>query len=49
MSLIKRKPKLTIVQAERGRALDNVRSLFREYADSLHFDLCFQDYTEQPS
>jgi ribosomal protein S18 acetylase RimI-like enzyme len=45
--LIKRKPKLTIVQADRGRTLDNVKSLFTEYAESLHFDLCFQNFEEE--
>jgi len=36
VSLIKCRTELTIVQAQRGKAIDNVRNLFREYADSLH-------------
>ena len=38
MSLIKGKTALTIVQAERAKAIDNVKSLFAEYAESLGFD-----------
>jgi ribosomal protein S18 acetylase RimI-like enzyme len=37
--------RLTHIQS--GPALDEIRSLFLEYARGLHFDLCFQNFDEE--
>lgn len=34
-------------QVESGGALDEVRSLFVEYGQSLNFNLCFQSFDEE--
>lgn len=38
---------LRIVQAELAAQVDLARQLFREYADSLGFDLCFQSFQQE--
>lgn len=38
---------LTIVQASSPAEIANARELFLEYADSLNFSLCFQNFDEE--
>ena len=38
---------LKIIQAETGKNLELAKTLFREYAASLSFDLDFQDFEEE--
>jgi GNAT superfamily N-acetyltransferase len=38
------KQSVRLIQVESGPALDQIRSLFLEYAQSLDFDLCFQNF-----
>jgi GNAT superfamily N-acetyltransferase len=38
---------LKIIQVDGGSNLAAVKSLFEEYAESLGFDLCFQDFEEE--
>jgi len=37
----------SIVQAQDSEKLQSVRTLFEEYAASLNFDLCFQDFAAE--
>lgn len=39
--------RFSIIMAQRGSGLDAARSPFKEYADSLEFDLDFQDFDRE--
>ena len=38
---------VTLRDVDRGPALDEIRTLFVEYGESLHFDLCFQQFDQE--
>ena len=38
---------LELIQVESGPALDDLRRLFREYAQSLNFNLCFESFEDE--
>ncbi len=38
---------ITFEQVYRGKKIEVVSKLFREYSDSLGFDLCFQNFKEE--
>ena len=38
---------LKIVTAESSQQIETIRQLFSEYAESLNFDLCFQDFNKE--
>lgn len=40
-------PDITIQDAVSKADIAHIRSLFLEYAESLHFDLCFQDFDSE--
>ncbi|HSV57766.1 MAG TPA: GNAT family N-acetyltransferase [Variovorax sp.] len=40
-------PNVVIVTAEEPHEIDATRAIFREYADSLNVDLCFQNFEDE--
>lgn len=40
-------PDIRLIPADQPEWLDRVRAIFREYADSLDVDLCFQQFDEE--
>lgn len=38
---------IEFVIAESGKLIDEIRKLFQEYAESLDFNLCFQDFDRE--
>jgi len=38
---------MNIVSADTGEALEEIRRLFQEYAASIPFDLCFQNFAQE--
>src|ERR1700741_1175214 len=42
-----RKPRISIVPADNTVRIEAVRQLFKEYAASLSFNLCFQSFEEE--
>jgi putative acetyltransferase len=40
-------PNVVIITAEAPHEIDAARAIFREYADSLDIDLCFQNFEEE--
>lgn len=38
---------LTLIQAKSQKELGHIRKLFLEYAESLNFNLCFQDFEKE--
>src|SRR5579864_9182304 len=38
---------MKIVSADKGESLEEIRRLFQEYAASIPFDLCFQNFEQE--